>query len=129
VKSIRVSSAKTEQRPYYHDFIKNDFMGHCPTMASLDYDPFPDKKLDEVVRTEIICQQLVLNAKLEGEVDDLRPGIALNFEGRSFAIAKATIQINTEGGDSKSEIEAITFLTPCEPIKVLAQLREHYSKR
>lgn len=98
-------------------------------MANLEYDPFPDKQPNDVVRTEIICQQLFLKATLEGDVVDIRPGIALNFEGHSFAITEATIQINTQGGDSKSEIEGMAFLTPCEPITVLTQLREHYSKK
>ncbi len=124
---IELVSARTEEQPQYFDFTKNDFMGECLGMAKLDHDPFPDKKPYEVVRTEIVARKLVLHAKVKGDVLEMRPGMSLSFEGRDFAVTSSEIQIDTEGDDSIAEVEGEVFLSPPEPMKVLAQLRRAYT--
>lgn len=125
---LELVSARTEERPQFFEFTKNDFMGECPGMVKLDHDPFPDEKPHEVVRTEIVARKLVLHAKVKGDVLGMRPGMALSFEGRKFAVTSIEIQIDTEGDDSIAEVEGEVFLSQLEPRKVLAQLRRAYTQ-
>lgn len=124
---IELVSARTEECPHYFEFTKNDFMGDCPGMAKLDHDPFPDKKSNEVVRTEIVARKLVLHAKVKGDVLGMRPGMAISFEGHDFAVTSSEIKIDTEGDNSIAEVEGEVFLSHPEPMKVLAQLRRAYT--
>lgn len=123
--NIEFLSAKVEEHPQYYDFTKNELLGDCPGMVKLNYDPFPDKQLTDVVRREIIARKLVLQAKLKGDVFDIRPGVAVPYEGRSFAVISSNIKF----GDSTADIEAEVFLTPPEPMKSLAALRESLAAR
>jgi hypothetical protein len=126
---IEIITARTEERPQYFEFTKNYFMGEWPGMVKLDHDPFPDKKPNEVVRTEIISRKLVLHAILKGDVIGVRPGVALPYEGRNFAVISSEIQIGTQDDNSLAEVEAEFYLSPPEPMKVLAQLRRAFSKQ
>ena len=126
---IEVISANTEERPHYVEFTKGDFVGFNPTMVNLDYDPFPTNNLNDVVRTEIIARELVLHAKLKGDVLEIRPGVAVSIEGRNFPVTRSEMQIDTQGENSTADIEGVAFLTPCDPLKVLAQLREALSEK
>jgi hypothetical protein len=120
--------AKTEECPFFFEFKKHEIVGHHPTMAILNYDPFPNAAMDDVVRTEIICTELVLRAKVKTKSGfPLRLGIAIEFEGHKFAVKKATGNINTDTGESVVEVEGPAFLSPCEPIKALAQLRSMFA--
>jgi hypothetical protein len=122
--SITILEAKTEERPYFFDFKKYEIMGHHPTWAKLTYDPYPDAQADDVVRREIISREKVLKAKLE--IKDLetkmkmRPGTALEYGGDKFAITNSRISFDSP----IVEVEGQCFLTPCEPMAVLAKLRE-----
>ena len=40
-------SAETEERPRYFEFTKQMILGEHPTMAKLNYDPFPEAKMDD----------------------------------------------------------------------------------
>jgi hypothetical protein len=122
--NIEVISERTEERPFYHEFTKNDIVGFCPTMANLDYDPFPNNKLDDVVRKEIISRELLWYAKLKGDVLPIRPGVVFERDGHRFAIIEAKINLTGR----TSDVEGSEFLTPCEPIKVLERLRKFFAE-
>ena len=123
---ISVISKQVEEAPHYFDFTKNEFMADCPGMAKLPSDPFPNKKPEDVVRSEIVARKLVLHATLKGDgVIDLHPGSCVRVDGQDFAVTQATVHINTENEqESRAEVEAAKFLTKPEPLKVLAQLRK-----
>jgi hypothetical protein len=124
MQNITVMEAKTEERPFYYEFKKSDFVNFNPTMANLNYDPFPDKDLDDIVRREILCREVVLRAKLKGEdVISYRPSVAVVIDGHKFAITSAEINC----ADETSDIEGSEFLGECEPLKTLARLREIYA--
>ncbi len=122
--SFRIVEARVEERPHYFDFVKNDITGHHPSMANLTYDPFPDAKGGDVVRTEIIGRKLVLHAKIEGPFDAIKMGAALNYEGHKFALEKITEHIDTESDQCLFEVEGFAFTSLNEPIQVLKLLRE-----
>jgi hypothetical protein len=123
--SVTVISKRIEEVPEFHEFTKADFIGDYPGITPLDYDPFPEKKPNDVVRREIIAQKLVLRAKLKGDVLGIRPGFSVRIDNYDFAVSVANIAINTNNdGESTSEIEGEHFLTPPDPIKLLMQLRK-----
>ena len=123
--SVTVVSKRIEEAPEFHEFTKADFIGDYPGMAELDYDPFPEKKPNDVVRREIIAQKLVLHAKLKGDVLGILPGFTLNIDGYDFAVSSAKIAYNTQGnGEATSEVEGEHFFTPPEPLKLLMRLRK-----
>jgi hypothetical protein len=129
---VEMVSAKVEEAPEYFDFTKNDLVGDCPGMAKLDYDPFPDKALGDVVRREIIARKLVLRATIKGDfegVNAIRPGAAVTHEGRAFAILRSQMKVNTAGNTATADIEGQAFLTRAEPLKALAALRECFAKK
>jgi len=120
----RVIKWKIEEVPHFCEFTKNDFMSECPGMATLQHDPFPDKKPDDIVRREEIARKLVVHAKITGDVIDLRPGIRVRIDEQDFAVTSAKIAINTESEEkSTAEIEGEHFLNQPEPMKLLAKLR------
>jgi len=122
--SVTVIRKRIEEVTEFHEFTKADFIGDYPGIAPLEHDPFPDKKPHDVVRREIIAQKLVLRARLKGDVLSIRPGFSIKIDGYDFAVSVANIAINTNNdGQSTSEIEAEHFLTPPEPLKLLAKLR------
>ncbi|MDB6108305.1 MAG: hypothetical protein JWR69_55 [Pedosphaera sp.] len=119
-----IVSARTEERPFLHAFTKNDIVGSCPTMANLNYDPFPDNKPDDIVRRELIGRELLLHATLKGkDVVNVRPGTALHHEGHAFMIKEAEIDFM----DNTSKVEGSAFLTDCEPRQTLMKLREMFA--
>ena len=121
---ITIISKRIEEAPEYFSYRKADFMGEYPGIPEMDYDPFPEKKPDEVVCTEVIARKLVLHAKLKGDVMDVRPGVSITVDGYNLAVHSAKIAINTKNeGESTSEIVAEHFFTPPEPLKFLAKLR------
>src|ERR1035441_6973553 len=124
--TIEILSESVEEQPHYFDFTKNDFVGLRPGMATLNHDPFPDKTLKDVVRTEIIARKLVLHIKLKGDVFHVRPGFALKHKGHDFSVIRSEIKIDTEGDNSIAEVQGEVFLSKPEPMKILAQLREAY---
>lgn len=93
-------------------------------MANLTYDPFPNAKNDDVVRTEIIARELVLHAKLKGPFDSIKLGTALNYQWYDFGLVEVTEQINTESDECLFEVEGVAFLTPCDPLRTLSLLRD-----
>ena len=123
--------AKIEERPFLFEYKKCDFVIHAVTMANLNYDPFPNNDLEDVVRREIVCTELVLTAKLRTK-DGLSicPGETIEYEGHKFVIKKASEPIHggTREGSDVIDVEGSCSLTPCEPMKVLAQLRENYAR-
>jgi len=123
--NIEVISKHIEEVPHFFEFTKNDFVADCPGMANLDYDPFPDKKPQDVVRKEIIARKLLLHATLKGELMDIRPGVRITIAGHDFAVTSAESNISIQNDqDSTVEVEGQAFLTSTEPLKLLAQLRE-----
>ena len=121
MQKVTVVEARTEERPFFYEFKKWEVVGQHPTMANLNYDPFPDKQSEDVVRREILCTELVLYAKLQGEdVFHYRPGVAVTISGHTFAIKEAEIDIS----NNTCEIEGSEFQSECEPSKVLAQIRK-----
>jgi hypothetical protein len=121
---MTVIKTKIEKRPYPFEFTKADVVGRHPTMANLNYDPFPRKNMHDVVRCEILCTELVLHATLKGdETLSCRPGHSIAIEGHTFAITSAEIDMGEMGGGT-AEIEGSKFLGECDPIKVLAKWRE-----
>ena len=123
--------AKTEERPFFFDFKKCDFVVHATTMANTNYDPFPDNDMEDFVRREIVCTELVLTAKLNSkDALPIRPGMAIEYEGHHFVVKKVSEPVRGETSEESTviEVEGSCFLTPCEPMKVLAQLRETYAR-
>jgi hypothetical protein len=126
-----VLEAKTEERPVHFEFKKCDFVTHAVLMANLNYDPFPNNGLEDVVRREIVCTELVLTAKIKSkDASSICPGTAIEYEGHKFVIKNASDPIpgDMPGESTVIVVEGSCFLTPCEPMKVLAQLRETYAR-
>jgi hypothetical protein len=125
-----ILEARTEERPVYFDFKKCDFVTHAVSMANLNYDPFPNNGLDDFVRRELVCEELVLTCKIKSDQPfRIRPGETIDYEGHKFAITKSKPveeEISKESG--LVEVEGSCFLTPCEPMKVLARLRVEYAR-
>lgn len=63
-----IEEPKIEEVPRFFKFEKQHFTSQHPSYANLNYDPFPDKKYDDIVRTEIVGRDLVIRAKLKGPV-------------------------------------------------------------
>lgn len=128
---IAVIKKTVEEVPHFFDFTKNDFVGDCPGMAKLDYDPFQDKQPEDVVRTEIIARKLILHAQLKGEAAiNVRPGVCIKVDGHDFAVSESNIHIDTENEqDSTAEVQGEAFLTNPEPLKALAQLRKSMAEK
>ena len=117
---------------YFFEFEKHEAIGEHPTMAKLTYDPFPDAKMEDVVRREIIGRKLVLYVKLESDdflsATQIRPGNALDYQGHKFAVESSVINSkpNPDGATVGAIVDVVgsEFLTEIEPMKVLAKLRE-----
>ena len=123
--------ARKVERPFSFEFKKADFVTHAVMMANLNYDPFPNNGLEDIVRREIICTELVLTAKIKSkDALSIRPGEAIEYEGRKFVVQKASEPIHSDTPEQSTvmSVEGSCFLTPCEPMKVLAQLRETYAR-
>ena len=126
-----ILEAKTEERPFFFDFKKCDFVVHATTMANMNYDPFPNNGMEDFVRREIVCTELVLTAKLKSkDAFSIRPGMAIEYEGRKFVVQKVSEPIRGDAPEASNviEVEGSCLLSPCEPMKVLAQLRETYAR-
>jgi len=133
--AITVLEAKTEEQPYFYEFKKYEVVGHHPTMANLNYDPFPEANMGDVVRREIIGRQSILHAKLK--CDDgvqamqIRPGYAVEYQGHKFAVESSEIDFESDSqsctAGARIDVVASEFLTEIEPMKVLARLREMWS--
>ena len=123
-----ILTAETTERAVYFDFTKNDIVGYHPTMANLNYDPFPTAKNDEVVRREIIGRELVLFAKIKGPADSLRPGVALAHKGHKFDLKKVQEQIDTTSDQSTFEVEGSQPLPLLDAMSVLAKLRRMFAE-
>jgi hypothetical protein len=119
--TLTILDARTEEVPHYFDFKKSDIMGHHPTMANLNYDPFPNAKNDDTVRTEIIARKLVLRAKLKAPAGSITMANSLEYQGHSFILDR--IQKQWREQSELCEIEGFAFLTPCDPMQALAKLR------
>ena len=107
-----------------HKFTKNDFTANWAGNPKLEHDPFPDKNPEDVVREEVIARKLILHANLSGDVMDIRPGATITVDGYTFSVMSAKINlmpVNSE--EMTSEIEGLLWLTPPEPLKLLARLR------
>ena len=119
---------KTEERPVYFEFKKCDFVTHAATMANLDYDPFPNKELDDFVRREEVCKKLVLTFKMKpSQSSSVQTGNTIYYEGHPFVITKI-LPVQGNSGSDPIGVEGECFLEPCEPMKILAQLRQEYSR-
>jgi hypothetical protein len=111
-----------EEVPRFFDFQKRHFTSPSPQMANLNYDPFPDAKDDDIVRTEIIARDFVLRAKLKGSADALNMGMALDYDGKNYALTE--IQEEYSGnGECIFDVTGIAKVTGEEPMTVLTRLR------
>lgn len=126
--AYKILEARTEERPVYFDFKKCDFVTHAVTMANLNYDPFPKSGMDDFVRREIVCRELVLTGKIKS-YQPIRARETVDYEGHEFIITRSQpIQVDAAEQSAIFEVEGSCFLTPCEPMKVLAQLRDEYAR-
>ena len=127
-KAYKILEAKTEERPVYFDFKKCDFVTHAVTMANLNYDPFPNSGMDDFVRRELICKELVLTCKMKSDQQVPPQGI-IDYQGHEFVITRS-MPIQEAGAEDSSlfQVEGSCFLPPYEPIKVLARLRDEYAR-
>jgi hypothetical protein len=127
--NFSVINLKTEQRPRYFEFIKNDFVAPCPGMVDVGYDPYPGAKNDDVVRREVIGHEQILIAKIKSPVGSLRPGVVLDLNGHRFALRQTNEHINAESDTCVVDVEGFRPLEDCEePIVVLRRLRESLAK-
>jgi hypothetical protein len=129
--AAKIIKAQTEERPYFFDFKKYEVVGPHPTMDNLTYDPFPNAKMDDVVRSEILGRELMLYATLEFddkiEATEIRPGMAVNYGENQFAVTSSEIRF-TESG-ATVEMEGSKFLSEIDPVKVLARWRKALAAR
>src|SRR6266496_3755509 len=119
---VTILDASTEEVPHYFDFRKADIMGRHPTMANLNYDPFPNAKNNDIVRTEVIARKLLLRANLKAPAGSITMADRFDYQGHSFILDK--IKEHLEEEPAQYEIEGFVFLTPCDPMQVLARLRK-----
>ena len=128
--SYNILEARTEERPVYFDFKKCDFVTHAVSMANLNGDPFPNNGLDDFVRREPICNELVLACKIKCDQPfRIRPGETVDYEGHKFTITKSKpVEGETSKESCLDEVEGSCFMNPCEPMKVLARLRKEYAR-
>jgi hypothetical protein len=111
-----------EEVPRFFDFKKRDFTKPFPQMADLNYDPFPDAKDDDIVRTEIIARDFVLRAKLKGSADALNMGMALEYDGNKYDLTE--IEEKFPGnGEYIFDVTGVAKIAGEEPMTVLARLR------
>jgi hypothetical protein len=125
-KAITFLAATTEEVPHYFEFKKVDIMGYHPTMANLNYDPFPNANDNDTVRKEIIARKLVLRARLKAPAGFITMADRIEYEGHSFLLN--SIQENCGEETDVFEIEGFTFLTPCDPMQALARLRTMWAE-
>ena len=126
--AYKILDARTEERPVYFDFKKCDFVTHAVTMANLNYDPFPNSRMDDFVRRELICRELVLICKIKSN-QPIRPRETVDYQGHEFVITRSEpIQEDRAEHSTLFEVEGSCFLSPYEPMKVLAQLRGEYAR-
>ena len=126
--ACNILEARTEERPVYFDFKKCDFVTHAVTMANLNYDPFPNNGLDDFVCREIVCTELVLTGKIKSN-RPIRARETIHYQGHEFVISRSQpIQVDTSEQSTLFEVEGSCFLTPYEPMQVLAQLRAEYAR-
>ena len=123
--NLQIIEARVEERPHYFEFLKSDITGFHPSMANLHYDPFPNAKSGDVVRTEIIGRKLILKAKIKGTFDSIQMGTALDYQGHNFALETITEHIDTESDECLFEVEGVAFLFLNEPLSALKLLRDH----
>ena len=127
---LEIISRTIEECPHYFDFRKQDFTGPHPTMANLDYDPFPEKGANDVVRTEIVARKLVLHATLKGDVLGIRHGVNISVDGHDFAVTGVKMKIDTAvESNSTADVEGEVFLAAPDPLSVLAQLRRSLARK
>ncbi len=124
---FEIISAKVTECPILFDFKKQDIVGDLAGMPKVETDPFPDKGLDEVVRTEIIGHKLVLKATIKGNMTGISPAALIPYDGRQFAIVHFEIQYGAQDDEHTAEIEAECKLDRVEPLKALASLRAAFS--
>ncbi len=124
----RILEARTEERPVYFDFKKCDFMTHAVTMANLTYDPFPNRGMDDFVRREMVCKEVVLTCMMKSN-QPICARETVNYQRHQFVITRSRpIQGDTAQQSTLFEVEGSCFLSPYEPMKVLAQLRAEYAR-
>jgi hypothetical protein len=111
-----------EEVPRFFDFKKRDFTKPFPPMANLNYDPFPNAKDDDTVRTEIIARDLVLRAKLKGPADALNMGMALEYDGNKYALTEIGEQY-PGNGECIFDVTGVAKIAGEEPLDVLTRLR------
>lgn len=111
-----------EEVPRFFDFKKRDFTKPFPQMENLNYDPFPNSKDDDIVRSEIIARDLVLRAKLKGSADALNLGIALEYDGNKYALTEIRRQYSGNG-ECIFDIIGVAKTVGEEPMAVLSRLR------
>jgi len=120
---FKIIEPKTEKKPHFFEFKKRDIVSPHPTMANLTYDPYPDAEMDDVVRREIIGWELILHAKLKGNVLDVRPDLVIEHDGHKFTVLESEWEINSDLNESIAEIVGGEFITLDQPVDVLARLR------
>ncbi len=119
---LTILEARTEEVPEFFKFTKQLIMNPCPGMANLTYDPFPNAKPDDVVRTEIVARKLILRAKLKGPSGSLTTNNSVTYQGRNFAPTEIVENFG-QGDESTFEFEGFALLTPCDIPRALSQLR------
>jgi len=111
-----------EEAARLHDFKKRDFTKPFPQMADLNYDPFPDAKDDDIVRTEIIARDFVLRAKLKGSADALNLGKAIEYDGNKYQLTEIDEEFSGNG-ECIFDVTGVAKVAGEEPPAVLARLR------
>ena len=126
--AYEILEARTEEHPVYFDFKKCDFVTHALTMANLSHDPFPNSGLDDFVRRELVCKELVLTCKIKSD-QQTPPQAIIDYQGHEFVITRSQ-PIQEAGAEDSTlfEVEGSCFLSPNEPMKVLARLRDEYAR-
>src|SRR5664280_79445 len=80
-----------QERPITVAFTKNDLMTPLAGQISFGPDPFPDRRGDEIVRTEIVGREIVLSATLEGDLNQILVGKVLEVDGEEFLVTNTTL--------------------------------------
>ena len=80
-----------QERPLTVSFTKDDLMTPLAGQISFGPDPFPDRRGNEIVRTEIVGRELVLSATLEGDLNHIHLGTVLAVDGEGFIVTNTTL--------------------------------------
>jgi hypothetical protein len=122
---IEVVKERTKEQPFYSEIKKYEIVAPWQGMPDVTYDPFPDAQMEDVVRREIICRELLWFATLKGDdIAQVNPSIMFVRGDKKFTVTSAEIRFD----EGTCEVEGSMFLSKCEPRELIKRLRGIYAE-